>query len=53
MRVDRSKALRVEGPDGTVFFCSEHCRDAYKIAAHDNAPHQLAGAGMGTSVGSS
>ena len=53
MRVDRSKALRVEGPDGTVFFCSEHCRDAYKIPAHDNAPHQLAGAGMGTSVGSS
>ncbi|HET7051298.1 MAG TPA: permease [Solirubrobacteraceae bacterium] len=36
MRVDRHKALRSEGPGGTVFFCSEHCRDAYEIGARDD-----------------
>jgi uncharacterized membrane protein YraQ (UPF0718 family) len=48
MRVDRSRAVRTEGPHGTVFFCSEHCRDAYEIGGHDDAPHELAGAGTST-----
>jgi uncharacterized protein len=47
MRVDRSKAVRSEGPQGTVFFCSEHCRDAYETAAHGDGPRELAGAGTG------
>jgi uncharacterized membrane protein YraQ (UPF0718 family) len=46
MRVDRHKALRGEGPHGPVFFCSEHCRDAYESGAPDDAPRELAGAGL-------
>jgi uncharacterized protein len=53
MRVDRNKAVRGEGPQGTVFFCSEHCRDAYEIGARDDAPRALTGAGISTRAGSS
>jgi uncharacterized protein len=53
MRVDRNKAMRAEGPHGTVFFCSEHCRRTYEIGAHDNAPRDLAGAGTSTRSNSS
>src|SRR5689334_18996894 len=40
MRVDRHKALRSETPDGTAFFCSEQCRDAYQAAALSDAPRE-------------
>jgi YHS domain-containing protein len=53
MRVDRNKAVRGEGPQGTVFFCSEHCRDAYEIGARDDAPRALTGAGISTRPDSS
>jgi uncharacterized membrane protein YraQ (UPF0718 family)/YHS domain-containing protein len=29
MKVDRARAVRERTPHGTVFFCSEDCRDAY------------------------
>jgi YHS domain-containing protein len=46
MRVDRAKALRRETPHGTVYFCSEHCRDAYEIGARDDAPRERMSAGF-------
>jgi uncharacterized membrane protein YraQ (UPF0718 family)/YHS domain-containing protein len=47
MRVDRHKALRSETPHGAVFFCSEHCRDAYEIGARRDARNERAPAGSG------
>jgi uncharacterized membrane protein YraQ (UPF0718 family)/YHS domain-containing protein len=46
MRVDRHKALHSEGPDGTVFFCSEHCRDAYETGARQDVPTEPTAAGF-------
>jgi uncharacterized membrane protein YraQ (UPF0718 family) len=31
MKVDREKALRKELAEGTFYFCSEHCRDAFQV----------------------
>jgi hypothetical protein len=47
MRVDRHKALRGTGPGGTVFFCSEHCRDAYETGAREGGSRERAPAGLG------
>jgi uncharacterized protein len=47
MRVDRSKALRSESPDGTVFFCSEHCREAYESTAREDVSRDRIPAGSG------
>jgi uncharacterized protein len=47
MRVDRAKALRTETPHGTVYFCSEACRDAYEVGAVDDAPRQRIPAASG------
>ena len=47
MRVDRHKALSGEGPDGTVFFCSEHCRDAYEGRARKDGSRERVPAGSG------
>jgi YHS domain-containing protein len=52
MRVDRHKALRAETPDGTAFFCSEHCRDAYQAAALSDPPREHASAGFGVHANS-
>ena len=52
MRVDRHKALRSDGPGGTAFFCSEHCRDAYETAARQDAPRERAPAGSGAHANS-
>ncbi|MGZ4217002.1 MAG: permease [Solirubrobacteraceae bacterium] len=52
MRVDRHKALRSETPDGTVFFCSEHCRDAYEIGARQGASSESTLAGFGARANS-
>jgi len=30
MKVDRAKALTLERDGNTIYFCSEHCRDAYR-----------------------
>ena len=46
MRVDRHKALRSETPDGTVFFCSEQCRDAYEIGARQDTSSESTLAGF-------
>lgn len=45
MRVDREKAIRIEGASGPVFFCSEHCRDAYQAADRKDAPPEPIPAG--------
>ena len=34
MKVDRSKALRLEHEGTTHFFCSEHCRQRFHAEAH-------------------
>jgi hypothetical protein len=47
MRVDRHKALRGTGPRGTVFFCSEHCRDAYETGAREGVSRERGPAGLG------
>jgi hypothetical protein len=47
MRVDRHKALRGAGPHGTVFFCSEHCRDAYESGAQERISRERPAAGLG------
>jgi hypothetical protein len=47
MRVDRHKALRGTGPRGTVFFCSEHCRDAFQTRAPEDASRERDSAGFG------
>jgi uncharacterized membrane protein YraQ (UPF0718 family) len=52
MRVDRHKALRGETPQGTAFFCSEHCRVAYETAARQDAPRERAPAGFGAQANS-
>jgi uncharacterized protein len=52
MRVDRHKALRSEGPGWTVFFCSEHCRDAYELGARDHASREPGPAGIGARANS-
>ncbi|MGZ4227933.1 MAG: permease [Solirubrobacteraceae bacterium] len=52
MRVDRHKALRSETPDGTVFFCSEQCRDAYEIGARQDASSESTLAGFGARANS-
>jgi uncharacterized membrane protein YraQ (UPF0718 family)/YHS domain-containing protein len=52
MRVDRHKALRRETPDGTVFFCSEHCRDAYEGIAAPDVQSERAPAGFGAHANS-
>ena len=52
MRVDRHKALRSETPEGTAFFCSEQCRDAYETAARQDAPRERAPAGFGAHANS-
>jgi uncharacterized protein len=52
MRVDRHKALRAETPDGTAFFCSEHCRDAYQAAALSDAPREHASVRSGVHANS-
>ena len=36
-----------EGPDGTAFFCSEQCRDAYETGAREGVSHERAAAGFG------
>ncbi len=50
MRVDRSKAVRLKTPEGTLYFCSEQCAHAYQQAGregdHSGEHHQhAAGAG--------
>jgi uncharacterized membrane protein YraQ (UPF0718 family)/YHS domain-containing protein len=52
MRVDRHKALRSETPEGTAFFCSEQCRDAYETAAGQDAPRERAPARFGAHANS-
>jgi YHS domain-containing protein len=52
MRVDRHKALRSEGPNGTAFFCSEHCRDAYEVGARDHVSQAPDPAGVGAPANS-
>jgi uncharacterized membrane protein YraQ (UPF0718 family)/YHS domain-containing protein len=52
MRVDRHKALRSETPQGTAFFCSEKCRDAYETAARQDARTERAPAGFGAHANS-
>jgi hypothetical protein len=52
MRVDRHKALRSETPQGTAFFCSEKCRDAYETAAGQDARTERAPAGFGAHANS-
>jgi uncharacterized protein len=52
MRVDRHRALRGEGPHGTVFFCSDHCRDAYERGARQDVPREPAPAGSGVPANS-
>src|SRR5262249_42312283 len=52
MRVDRDKAVRTETPHGTVYFCSEHCRDACKVGAVDDAPPARIPAASGTRANS-
>jgi len=37
MRVDRSKAIRVKTPEGTLYFCSEHCAHTYQHGGHEAA----------------
>jgi len=46
MQVDRAAALRLDTPDGPVYFCSEHCRDTF-AAANGHAGHEGAAAGEG------
>ncbi|MGN6867682.1 MAG: permease [Solirubrobacteraceae bacterium] len=46
MKVDRDKAIRMESAGETIYFCSEHCRQAYQGRAtqHDrghSAPRQF------------
>jgi uncharacterized membrane protein YraQ (UPF0718 family)/YHS domain-containing protein len=52
MRVDRHKALRSETPDGTAYFCSEQCRDAYEAGARSDAQSERAPAGSGAHTSS-
>ena len=52
MRVDRHKALRSETPQGTAFFCSEQCRDAYETAARQDASRERAPAPFGAHANS-
>lgn len=40
MKVDRSKALRLERDGQTLYFCSEGCRDSYE-AEHTPREHQV------------
>ncbi len=37
MKVDRAKAVTAEHGGRTVYFCSEHCRDAYATASERDA----------------
>ena len=52
MRVDRHKALRSETPQGTAFFCSEQCRDAYETSARQDALRERSPAGFGAHANS-
>jgi len=52
MRVDRHKALRSETTEGTAFFCSEQCRDAYEATARQDATAERAPAGFGAHASS-
>jgi uncharacterized membrane protein YraQ (UPF0718 family)/YHS domain-containing protein len=52
MRVDRHKALRTETTEGTAFFCSEQCRDAYEATARQDATAERAPAGFGAHASS-
>ncbi len=44
MKVDRAKAVRERTADGTAFFCSEACRDAYVRPRGDAVPQADASA---------
>jgi P-type Cu+ transporter len=53
MKVDRAKALRLEHADGTQYFCSERCRDAFvgdpgRYRAHERPPAEPARAATPT-----
>jgi len=53
MKVDRAKAIRLEQPHGTHYFCSERCRDAFaadpgRYRAHERAPAEPARAATPT-----
>jgi uncharacterized membrane protein YraQ (UPF0718 family)/YHS domain-containing protein len=51
MRVDRSKAIRMDFADETFYFCSKHCAHAFEIDPHEHRPGAAPeeGAGAGTS----
>jgi uncharacterized protein len=38
MKVDRAKAVAAEVDGETLYFCSEHCRDAYAAGEHHEHP---------------
>jgi uncharacterized membrane protein YraQ (UPF0718 family)/YHS domain-containing protein len=51
MKVDRSKAIRMDFADETFYFCSKHCAHAFEIDPHEHRPGAAPeeGAGAGTS----